>query len=231
MDSVTALISQPMAIGGRSDQTRQIMIDVAERLFAERGFEGLSLREVAVASGQRNHSAVQYHFGSKLGLIEAVFATRMAPIDARRRQMLVKLDASGRNADLEGLVEAMVRPLAEVVVADPPGWWGRFLGQVYRTSPELMTTPRSVSGALNDVGARLVDLLVDLPEDLRGHRLQLALRSNVQMLADHEGELGKSTFGDLGENSAVFVAEQVDLVVAMLMAPPSATLRAAIEAV
>lgn len=228
MDSVAALLFVPMAIGGRSDHTRQIMIETAEKLFAERGFDGLSLREVALASGQRNHSAVQYHFGSKSGLVEAVFEARMAPIDARRREMLLELDGAGRSGDVVGLVDAMVRPLAEAVIVDPPGWWGRFLGQVYRTSPELMTMERPTMGALAEVGRRLFELLVEVPRELRGHRLRLALRSNVQMLADHEYALGKAPVDHKGTRPAIIIAEQVDLVVAMLTAPPSDALREAI---
>ena len=73
------------------------MIDAAERLIAERGLGALSLREVATTAGQRNHSAVQYHFGSRAGLVEAVFDTRMTPIDARRAEMLVGLERSGHD--------------------------------------------------------------------------------------------------------------------------------------
>ena len=48
--------------------TPQRMIVVAERLFAERGIEAVSLREVGAACGLRNNSAAQYHFGSRTGL-------------------------------------------------------------------------------------------------------------------------------------------------------------------
>jgi AcrR family transcriptional regulator len=49
------------------------MILAAEQPFAENGVDGVSLREIAVAAGQRNNSAAQYHFGTKQGLVEAVF--------------------------------------------------------------------------------------------------------------------------------------------------------------
>src|SRR5689334_23357020 len=96
------------------------LITAGEQLFAERGIGAVSLREVGTAAGQRNNSAVQYHFGSKLGLIEAILELRMATIDARRQAMLAELDAAdgadGRGDDLRALVEALVRPLAEAVV-------------------------------------------------------------------------------------------------------------------
>lgn len=68
-------------------RVKEKILLAAERLFAERGF-GVSLREIAVAAGQRNHSAVQYHFGDKTGLIDALYAYRMTPLNLRRRELL-----------------------------------------------------------------------------------------------------------------------------------------------
>ena len=53
---------------------RQAIVEAAERLFAERGIEAVSLRDVSAAAGQRNHSAAQYHFGDRAQLV--VFAYR-----------------------------------------------------------------------------------------------------------------------------------------------------------
>ena len=53
-------------------KTRKKIIAVAEKLFAECGVDGVSLNEVTRASGQRNKSALTYHFGSKEGLMLAM---------------------------------------------------------------------------------------------------------------------------------------------------------------
>ncbi|PSM40367.1 hypothetical protein C6Y14_27135 [Streptomyces dioscori] len=61
----------------RADRTRLAVVKCAERLHAERGVNGASLREISVVAGQRNTGAVRYHFGSKAGLPSAVFEHRM----------------------------------------------------------------------------------------------------------------------------------------------------------
>ena len=54
-----------------SDGAWQLMV-AAEKLFGQRGIENVSLREIAAAAGHANTSAVQYHFGSKESLVQAV---------------------------------------------------------------------------------------------------------------------------------------------------------------
>ena len=68
-----------------SSETQIRLIETAERLFAERGVNGVSLREIGAEAGQRNTGAVRYHLGSKEQLVSAVFEHRMVPINARAR--------------------------------------------------------------------------------------------------------------------------------------------------
>ncbi|MET0908751.1 MAG: helix-turn-helix domain-containing protein, partial [Ilumatobacteraceae bacterium] len=68
-----------MTTGGTtlpSASARRI-VEVAERLFALHGIDGVSLRQIAAAAGTANNSAVNYHFGSKDGLITAIFQYRL----------------------------------------------------------------------------------------------------------------------------------------------------------
>lgn len=205
------------------------MIDTAERLIAERGLPALSLREVATEAGQRNHSAVQYHFGSRAGLVEAVFDARMRPIDARRAEMLAELEAAGRTDDLAALSDVIVRPLGEAVIGDSPGWYGRFLAEVQRSEPELLTVDRPVMASLHRAGQLSVEAMVDVPEELRVERLVVAIRSAVAMLADRELLAARGL--RRGSPPNVFVAHVVDLVHAMLAAPPSEALEAELKGV
>ena len=88
----------PLLLGdAMSDSdTRMRLILAAEQLFAENGIEGVSLRQVNVAAGQKNASATHYHFGSKDALIEAIFSHRMEAINARRTEILDALDGLPR---------------------------------------------------------------------------------------------------------------------------------------
>ena len=97
----------------RSTDGRERLLDTAERLFAERGITGVSLREITEAAGQRNASVVQYHFGSRAGLVAAIVERHMTVVDADRT---ARLDAATPTADDLGVHEAMrilVEPLAE----------------------------------------------------------------------------------------------------------------------
>ncbi len=116
---------------GRSGAVaRQRLLDTAERHFAEHGVAGASLRDIAADAGQRNNSAPQYHFGDRAGLVAAVFARRMGPINARRRTLLADRTGPDRTGDLGAHVEALVVPLAHEVCR-APGWYGRFLERCY----------------------------------------------------------------------------------------------------
>uniref|UniRef100_UPI0010418D0F TetR/AcrR family transcriptional regulator n=1 Tax=Actinomadura fibrosa TaxID=111802 RepID=UPI0010418D0F len=66
------------------NDTRERLLDAAERLYAERGIDGVSLREIVQAAGARNATAVQYHFGDRGGVIRAIFARHLPDVSARQ---------------------------------------------------------------------------------------------------------------------------------------------------
>lgn len=90
------------------------LILAAEKLFARGGIEGVSLREIAAAAGQGNHHAVQYHFGSREGLVQAVFAFRMEQMEHRRAEMLAAAEAAGKLGDARSIVEIIFLPQLEL---------------------------------------------------------------------------------------------------------------------
>lgn len=95
----------------RASATRERLLDAAEELFAEHGVDGVTLRQIGRRAGQHNTSAIQYHFGDRAALLQAMFDRHLAIIDPRHHAVLDR-DA-GRPLDLHRLVEALVRPLAE----------------------------------------------------------------------------------------------------------------------
>ncbi len=228
------VLSTAMTGEGRGDRTRRTMIDAAERLIAERGLAALSLREVAVEAGQRNHSAVQYHFGSRDSLVEAIFDARATPIDAAREVLLAELTAEGAVGDLARLCDVAVRPLAEAVAAEPVGWYGRFLAEVSRAEPRLLGLDRPGMAQLHRTSLLVMEAMVAVPQPLRAERLKMAMRSAVQMLADHEAERAGEGRAGAGRgrpqaSGEVVVPHVVDLVHAMVSAPPSPALVHAVE--
>jgi AcrR family transcriptional regulator len=199
------------------------MIRAGERLFGDRGIEGVSLREIAAAAGQGNTSAVRYHFGSKDGLVAAIFSYRMARIDERRGALLADFYAerAGEPLDVRLLVEALVFPLAESIGHDDGvSWYARFIGQAaFRSGFDLFAAaPEDHTRALRAVLASIDSRLSHLPEVLRRYRLLLAFKMIVQSLADHEASL---VDGPGQMPKSLLVTQLVDAAVAVLEAPVS----------
>lgn len=107
-------------IGSRSAYTRKRIIDAATRLFAQKG-DRTSLREIT-AEARVNLSAVNYHFGSKEGLIQAVCENRLNALNQEQLAMLDLLEAqASRGVAVEPLqiVEAYFRPLLRYAMNAP----------------------------------------------------------------------------------------------------------------
>ena len=88
-------------------ETRTRILDAAEELFMHQGFGGTSMRLLTAKAGV-NLAAVNYHFGSKDALIEAVFRRRLDPMNAARISALDALEASGRPLSPEAIIRAFV---------------------------------------------------------------------------------------------------------------------------
>lgn len=162
------------------------MLDAAEHLFAERGIDMVSLREIGAAAGQRNLSAAQYHFGSREALVGLVITRRIWQINERRHARIDALEAAGLAGDLDAVVQATLTTLAEVVRDEP---WGvdyvRVAAQrIFR--PELESSadqdPANWSGHVR-VKRLMRQLLPDLPEEAFRDRSRILSNEIVFTLA------------------------------------------------
>lgn len=95
------------------------LLTTAERLFAEEGVDAVSIRRISAEAGQRNNSALQYHFESKQGVIEAILDLRQTPLNQRRLELLSELEQQGLENDVHALVEALVLPFVELLSGPP----------------------------------------------------------------------------------------------------------------
>jgi AcrR family transcriptional regulator len=102
-----------------SVDTKTRILDTAERLFAAQGFAATSLRSVTSEAGV-NLAAVHYHFGSKEGLIRAVFGRRFDPVNTERLELLEALEAGSRPT-VEQLLGAFIRPATRLAHPSVPG--------------------------------------------------------------------------------------------------------------
>ena len=101
----------------RSD-TKERILDAAERLFAEQGFAGTSLRQITTEA-EVNLAAVNYHFHSKESLVSAVLGRKMGPANARRSELLdqVLREAGTSQPAIEELLRAFLQPIFEARAA------------------------------------------------------------------------------------------------------------------
>ena len=98
--------------------TRARILYAAEALFAERGFEVVSLREITGAAGV-NVAAVNYHFGSKDKLIDAVVIRHLSPVNEERLRQLDKLEKKFSEAPIpvEEILKAFLSPVVEHIAS------------------------------------------------------------------------------------------------------------------
>lgn len=95
-----------------STSTKERILTAAETLFAQRGFDGASLRQLTAAAGV-NLAAVNYHFGSKEKLVEQVFKRRLDALNQHRLAELAKV-AGKPGTKLEDVLAAYIRPALEL---------------------------------------------------------------------------------------------------------------------
>ncbi|MEU1980985.1 TetR/AcrR family transcriptional regulator [Nocardia sp. NPDC019395] len=131
----------------RGDRARADILDAAEQLIAEAGVR-VPLRDIAIAAGQRNNSAVNYHFGTRHELIRAVVERRLGPMERERAEMLAALDDDARR-DVEALLWILVKPLTSV----DSDYYARFL---QAAAPYL---PTDLDGTQGTVWPQVLGLL------------------------------------------------------------------------
>ena len=128
--------------------TRTRILDAAEELFMQHGFEGTSMRMLTARAGV-NLAAVNYHFGSKDALIEAVFRRRLDAMNAERVAALERLekDAAGRPLAPAAVIRAFVGPSLQLI-ADARGGGRNFARLLGRTYTEPAKPIRALIGQM-----------------------------------------------------------------------------------
>ncbi len=114
------------------DATRERILDAAERLFADHGFDGVSLRQITAAAGVQLALA-NYHFGSKAGLWTRVFERRARVLGEQRLALLAgrREHAAPAAPSLEAVIDAFIRPYLEISRSGDRGWsaYARLIAQ------------------------------------------------------------------------------------------------------
>ena len=203
--------------------TRDLLIDAAARLFAERGVDNVSIAEIVRSADQRNTSAVHYHFGNRDEVLRAVLA-RHVPELAERRAILLERARAHRGRPSRAAAEAIVRPITEFAQG---GWRQRAYLQI---GSDLAGAIERVPPAIRDVlketaGHEAWDLLrrcyPRIPRDLWRTRQDICIVFIGRAAADRARQL------DSGSGPRVLSDDQfVDNLVEMLLGAMKAPHRA-----
>lgn len=199
--------------------TRSELLLAAERLFAVHGIDGVSLRQIAAAAGQRNVAAAHYHFGDKTKLIGAIFTNRLAHIDQRRADLLDEVRASRLDRDPWHLCDVLARPFAEQA-ALPGSHYARFLARLYEHAGHTIETlpEYGLTGSAEQVVGLLAELLAErLPEQVARYRVELCGRLLITGTADLEQHAEQS--GGVDEQRLTWLT---DALAGLLTAPSAA---------
>lgn len=218
-DSVTNSEGAPSASALR-------IVVVAERLFAQHGIDGVSLRQISTESGNSNNSAVQYHFGSKEGLITSIFQYRLPRLVSERRLLTASCDPT----DLRSRFEAYYLPMLNLA-EEPDNHYVSFVEQLQRRWLSSGSSHTGMANHLTDlppVGREAIDnvrhdlqlLLTHIDEPLRSMRISTAMSLALHAAANREravtSNMERPPFG-------LFVNALVDGLVGLLAAPTSAS--------
>lgn len=160
--------------------TREKILDAAEILIIEHGYAATSLRAIA-SKAEVNLAATHYHFGSKIGLLAAVFHRRIHPVNTIRLAELKRLTESNRLLTTRAVIEAFFAPLVQHELPDSlPGIIGRILGE-----PESLTKPileEEFAEVAKQFQDALADVLPTVDRDELRWRFHFMIGSMIQLL-------------------------------------------------
>ncbi|AEG50676.1 regulatory protein TetR [Sphingobium chlorophenolicum L-1] len=204
------------ADGAESLDGKTRLILAGEQLFAESGIQGASMREIASRAGQGNHAAVQYHFGSRDGLVRAIFDYRMEQMEEARGAMLGRAKSCGLLKDAQTILEIILLPQLDLHDADGNHSYARFLSQylLQSRSPKFGDFSGSEPPNLT-MALKLLRERVDyLPPFVAQRRLISVSLMFLNILVRHHGT-DSALFGETFEQALDDTMEQIVNVMCM----------------
>jgi AcrR family transcriptional regulator len=194
--------------------TRERLLAEARRLFAAQGVFQTTSREIVEAAGQRNVSALTYHFGSREGVLRAILLGFDEVLDAERGQLLAGI---GERASTRELVAALLVPYARPLATVEGREYLRIVAQLTERFPEwrdaTLTGPylRRILGILERRRG-------ELRPAVRRERVVSAITLMTAAMAERARLVAERRRGRLDDGA--FLANLADMLVGVLEAPP-----------
>lgn len=176
--------------------SKRTLLDVAEKLFAERGFQAVSVRDIT-QEAKMNVAAVNYHFGSRDGLLTLVMLRYLLPVTEERLARLdaIEKKALGKGVAVGEILEAFLRPLVahaeKSTLAD--GLFYKLLGRIFAQQGDGL--PKPVEDQLKQItvrfGKAFAKALPAVPPGELAWRIHFLVGGMIHLLlhqdCDHSG--------------------------------------------
>jgi len=202
---------------------KQALLDAAAVLMDEHGIDNVTVQDISQASGHRNRSAVQYHFGSRDAVIRAVISRQMEPIDAERNLLLDHLETTGAPITTRGVLEVVVLPLARQL-RTPEGRRYFRIGAQLINHPRFMTDARdavAVNTSIARCAGYLLPSLDHLPAPIIAERTSQAIGFVIRACGDQSRLMDSDAPARPVLSVEDFTVNLVDTIMAILQAPTS----------
>jgi AcrR family transcriptional regulator len=214
-----------MKRSGGVEETRERLLRAGERLFAEHGIHQVRLREINALAGQRNSSALHYHFGSREGLVEAILSQHQTAMDEELKPALTELVAREDPPPIRAVVALWVHALGGQLQQQSGRDFLRILPQVLDlVNP---TVRRGGSPTASAQSARTLALLdkrlADLRTPVRRERLVAYTLILTSLFADRAALVESQ--GELVLDDTQFAAHATDVICGAIEAPSTVQVR------
>jgi AcrR family transcriptional regulator len=199
-----------------ASDTRERLVREAQQVFARKGVYQATVREITQGAGQRNVSALTYHFGSREGLLWEILARHGDPTDVERGRLLVEPAEAMSTRDLVG---ALLVPYSASLATPEGRDYLRIVAQLVDLFPTWRT-----EGPLSPPNLRrILGILEDRAGGAAADRLVYAVMLITSAMAERARLVEEG--GKLRLDEDGFLANLADMLVAGIEAPTSTTLR------
>lgn len=208
----------------KSSATKLLIIQAAEKLFAGKGVDNVTLIEIGQAAGQKNRRAAQYHFEDKQNLLAEIMHRHLLVIDYERNNMIDEMELSDNIAPRD-VAKAIVLPLANRLSDKSGGlYYIQIMSQLLGTDhfPHLQKQDLETHFATKRLYGLTTRMSSHLPDVIKFSRTRIILSLLFHSLADFAGNdfSGKKSASDSVPRD-VFISDLVDCVELLLTQQPS----------
>lgn len=216
------MISPGNKHANRSAQTRRRFIQAAQKLYANRSIDSVSLNEITVAAGQKNRNALQYHFGNKDGLIQSILDSHADRVAELRQTYIDNTDLEQWSA-AEAAARILVTPVGEYIKQNDQGiYYVKILSQLAALNSSItnpQTNSRLQFRQVPQLEPLINDAMAHLGEVESRRRLFLAVSITFHSIADVCRAFDAKDNKNTQQRTAMM--EQVVGAIASLLAAPT----------